>query len=137
MIAPSGTDVRDGRAEIIVTDKIALTIPADRAFRGVATLVLGGIGSRLNLPYERMDDLQLAVLSILEAASADDVSMEIVAEDHRVTVAVGPLVQGSAHANGLARVLSKLVDSMESGVLDGDGGEWLSITLERTLPEIR
>lgn len=137
MIAPSGTDPRDGRAEIIVNDKIALTIPADREFRGVATLVLGGIGSRLNLPYERMDDLQLAVLSVLEAASTDEVSMEIVAEDHRVTVAIGPLVRGSAHANGLVRVLSKLVDSMESGVRDGDGGEWLSITLERALPETR
>ena len=40
-----------------VTDMISLTIPTATRFRGVATLVLGGIGSRLDLPYERVDDL--------------------------------------------------------------------------------
>ena len=43
-----------------VKDTIVLTIPTDSAYRGVASLVLGGIGTRLDLPYERMDDLQLA-----------------------------------------------------------------------------
>ena len=43
--------------EVDMTDRIVLTIPAGARFRGVATLVLGGIGGRMDLPYERMDDL--------------------------------------------------------------------------------
>jgi hypothetical protein len=38
--------------------------------RGVATLVLGGDRSRLDLPHERVDELQLAVLSVLDAGGA-------------------------------------------------------------------
>ena len=54
-------------AEVDVSDRIVLTVPAGARFRSVATLVLGGIGGRADLPYERMDDLQLAVLSILDS----------------------------------------------------------------------
>ena len=60
-----------------MTDTILLTFPSKSSFRGVPSLVLGGVGSRLNLPFERMDDLQLAVLSMLDASSGDDASVEI------------------------------------------------------------
>ena len=46
-------------------DTITLTIPAERRFLGVVNLVLGGLGSRLDLSFERVDDLQLAVDSVL------------------------------------------------------------------------
>ena len=55
-------------AVVPVTDRIVLTMPTDVRLRSVATLVLGGVGSRLDLPFEKTDDLQLAVLSALEAA---------------------------------------------------------------------
>jgi hypothetical protein len=113
-----------------VTEKIVLTIPSERRFRGVATLVLGGVGSRLNLPYERMDDLQLALLSILDAVGGNEVSIEVKAEDRHVAVSVGPLAQGSGDDEGLARVLSKLVDGVELGRRDR-GAEWLTLTLVR------
>ena len=113
-----------------MTEKIVLTIPSERRFRGVATLVLGGVGSRLNLPYERMDDLQLALLSILDAAGGNEVSIEVEAEDRHVAVSVGPLVQGSGDDDGLDRVLSKLVDGVERGRRDS-GAEWLTLMLAR------
>jgi hypothetical protein len=113
-----------------VTERIVLTIPSERRFRGVATLVLGGVGSRLNLPYERMDDLQLALLSILDAVGGNEVSIEVKAEDRHVAVSVGPLAQGSGDDEGLARVLSKLVDGVEPGRRDS-GAEWLTLTLAR------
>ena len=69
-----------------VNDTIVLTIPTDSACRGVASLVLGGLGSRLDLRYERMDDLQLAVLSMLDASRDDDASVEIHVEDGHVAV---------------------------------------------------
>jgi hypothetical protein len=120
----------DERVETQVTEKIVLTIPSERRFRGVATLVLGGVGSRLNLPYERMDDLQLALLSALDAVDGNEASIEVEAEDRHVAVSVGPLTQGSGHDEGLAGLLSKLVDGVEHGYRES-GAEWLTLVLAR------
>jgi len=107
-----------------------MTIPADARFRGVATLVLGGVGSRLDLPFERMDDLQLALLSILDAAGGDELSIEVAADDDGgVAVSVGPLAPGSAHDPGLELVLSRLSDGVEPS--SRDGAEWLTVRLAR------
>ena len=70
-------------AEVDVSDRIVLTVPAGARFRSVATLVLGGIGGRADLPYERMDDLQLAVLSILDSTDGDAVTLEVESDDER------------------------------------------------------
>ncbi|CAN5819403.1 MAG: hypothetical protein H0W35_02505 [Actinobacteria bacterium] len=113
-----------------MSDLISLTIPAQAHYTGVASLVLGGIGSRLDLSYERMDDLQLAVLSVLEAVGAEDeVTVEVTAEDERVSVSLGPLASGSGSDEGLARVLDPLVDSFES--VQRDRREWLELQLSR------
>jgi hypothetical protein len=110
-----------------MTDTIYLTIPTDARFQGVATLVLGGIGSRADLPYDRMDELQLAVLSVLEAGKGPDVSMQVDAGAESLTVSLGPLVDGSGEDEGLARVLARLVDDVATERRDGE--EWLSLRL--------
>jgi hypothetical protein len=112
-----------------VTDTILLTFPAEAAFRGVPGLVLGGVGSRLDLPFERTDDLQLAVLSMLEAAAGDQVSVEIRADDDRVAVSVGPLQPGSDGDSGLELVLGRLTDGFEAGRRDED--VWLTVFVAR------
>lgn len=112
-----------------VNDTIVLTIPTSPAFRGVASLVLGGVGSRLELPYERMDDLQLAVLSMLDASRGEEASVEIHAEDGRVAVSVGPLRTGAESDAGLALVLTRLTDGVEATPRDGDS--WLTVFVER------
>jgi hypothetical protein len=112
-----------------MTDQISLTIPSRTPYTGVATLVLGGIGSRLDLSYERMDDLQLAVVSVLEARGDDEVTVEVEAAKERVSVSVGPLVEGSGSDRALARVLDPLVDSVEA--VRRDGREWLLLQLDR------
>jgi hypothetical protein len=112
-----------------MTDQISLTIPSRTPYTGVATLVLGGIGSRLDLSYERMDDLQLAVVSVLEARGDDEVTVEVEAAKERVSVSVGPLVEGSGLDRALARVLDPLVDSVEA--VRRDGREWLLLQLDR------
>jgi hypothetical protein len=109
------------------TESFVLTIPTATRFQGVATLVLGGIGTRLDLPYERMDDLQLAVLSLLAAGADDDISVEVDAGEGAMSVSVGPLAVGSASDEGLARVLGRLADSVEP--VQRDGKEWLTIRL--------
>lgn len=112
-----------------MTDTILLTFPSRQTFRGVPSLVLGGVGSRLDLPYERMDDLQLAVLSMLDASAADEATVEIRADEERVAVSVGPLraeVDGDA---GLALVLDRLTDGVEPSRRGED--LWLTVFLAR------
>ena len=54
-------------------DKITLTLPAERDFHRVAHLVLGGLAVRLNLTFEHLEDLQLALDGLLDHQSEEDV----------------------------------------------------------------
>jgi hypothetical protein len=114
------------------TDRITLTIPADGRFRAVSTLVLGGIGTRLDLPYERMDDLQLAVLSLLDAVEGEEAIVDVDAGDGTVAITVGPLRPGASEDAGLERVVSRLVDELDPATRDGS--EWMTVRLRRTAP---
>ena len=118
-----------GMAGLLVKDRIVLAIPTEARFRSVATLVLGGIGSRADLPYERMDDLQLAVLSALDAADQAEVTLEVDADENGVSLALGPVRDGSGDDEGLGLVLSRLVDDVTHE--RRDGAEWLSLRLSR------
>ena len=112
-----------------MTDRIVLNIPTEERFRSVATLVVGGIGTRADLPYERMDDLQLAVLSVLEAADREEITLEVDADERGVRLALGPVRDGSSGDDGLALVLSRLVDDVAHE--QRDGAAWLSLGLTR------
>jgi len=117
------------RSDTLMKDTITLTIPASPAYRGVATLVLGGVGSRLDLPYERMDDLQLAVLSLLDATKGDEAAIEIYVRGSRIGVSVGPLRDGAESDDGLMLVLTRLADSVEPGRRGEDA--WMTVYVER------
>jgi hypothetical protein len=112
-----------------MTDTIQLTFPTGASFRGVPSLVLGGVGSRLDLPFERMDDLQLAVLSMLEACAGHEATVEIEADDEQVAVSVGPLRDGADGDQGLALVLRRLTDGVDAGRRGED--VWLTVLLTR------
>lgn len=117
-----------------------LTLPGSARLRGVATLVLGGVGSRLDLPYEKVDDLQLAVLSVLAAADVETITIDVGVDEDQVAVSVGPLPEGGAADPGLRRVLERLVDSVEAsrrGGVDASsrqsgGEEWITLLLARS-----
>ena len=65
-------------------DEIVLTIPRERRFYGVAHLVLGGLGSRLNLTLEHLEDLQLGLDSLLaQQDGQEDVTLRIRVLDGR------------------------------------------------------
>ena len=74
-----------------------------------------------------MDELQLAVLSLLDAGVGPDVSVVVDADDSNLTVTVGPVRDGSASDTGLTTVLDRLVDGVE--VEQRDGNEWLALRL--------
>ena len=114
-------------------EAIELTLPAGREWHAVARLVLGGVADRMNLSFEDLDDLQLAVERLLvEAASQDTVRMRIDVVDHGVRVGVGPLaertladaLQGPDAAPGeltLRRILQTVVDSFGVEELEEGG----------------
>jgi hypothetical protein len=110
-----------------VADRIVLTIPTAHGYRAVASLVLGGIGSRLELPFERMDDVQLAVLSLLDSAVEDTVTLEVDAQPELFAVSIGPLQEGVGGDRSLANVLDRLVETTEE--LRRDGRSWLRLQL--------
>ena len=118
-----------------MTDEITLTIPRDRALYGVAHLVLGGLGIRLNLTIEHLEDLQLAVDAVLERVRAvEQVTMRVSVGEGTIETAIGPMrdgVRAELEADGgddvgLRRILDALVDEVE--LTERDGNEWLKLS---------
>jgi hypothetical protein len=106
-------------------DEITLTLPHEREFHRVAHLVLGGLAVRLGLTIETLEDLQLALSTILDRAKGDGeltVSMSLV--DGTLKTSVGP-VDLSGELDGedddgtlnLRRILWAVVDDVQ---VDGD-----------------
>jgi hypothetical protein len=119
-------------------DEITLTVPAERRFLGVVNLVVGGLGSRLDLPYEQVDDLQLAVDSVLshgDQAGGSELVVEMQVGEQRLVLRVGPLADGSSGDPGLQRVLTPLVQSAVP--LERDGRDWLELQLQRRAIEVQ
>jgi hypothetical protein len=115
-------------------DEIQLRLPADEAFHRVAHLVLGGLAVRLNLTFEHLEDLELALDALLERAQTDDgVSLRVRMLDGELRTTVGPfssvgaeLEDGSGDKLTLSRILSTVCDSYE--VAERDGAEWVELT---------
>jgi anti-sigma regulatory factor (Ser/Thr protein kinase) len=125
------------------SDSITLSIPQSPPFHGVARLVVGGLAARLDLSYEHLEDLQLALASVLENDDylvEPSVTVRLSVEAGSVGMEIGPvqprlradLEPGGDAEDGLPirRLLSTLVDEI---ALEGEGGEeWLR--LEKHVP---
>ena len=75
-------------------DEISLTLPADDAFRRVAHLVLGGLAVRLELTYENLEDIELALDTLLERSGdggKGDVTVRVRVEGDQLRTVVGPV----------------------------------------------
>ncbi len=113
--------------------RVELVTPAGRSWEPVIRLVLGGIANRLDLRFEELDDLQLAVERLLvEAGPPDVVRMSFEVTSGGVRTTVGPLqetviaraLQGPEPEPGelnLRRILETVVDSFGVEVAS-DGG---------------
>ena len=96
-----------------MTDVVSITVPAAPGWSGVVELVLAGLGARLDLPYDRIDELQLATTAVLEDAVGPDVRVEATADADGVDIRVGPL--GAAAGDpARRRVLDALADALRS-----------------------
>jgi hypothetical protein len=115
-------------------DEIQLTLPADEAFHRVAHLVLGGLAVRLNLTFESLEDLELALDALLERTQTDDgVTLRVRVLDGELRTVIGPfasmraeLERGGGDALDLSRILSAVCDGVE--ISDRDGSEWVVLT---------
>ena len=123
-----------------MTDAVSLTVPHARAYSAVIRLVVGGFASRLDLPYDHVEDVQLALESVLTNdayAAGDAVTVDVRRGAGGLEVTVGPLDGGTLGSDlardvdegggvDLRRLLTTLVGGFE---LDHrDGADWLRMT---------
>ncbi|HEY7003700.1 MAG TPA: hypothetical protein VH281_05420 [Gaiellaceae bacterium] len=120
-----------------MTRPVELRIPNERPFHGVARLVVGGLAARHNLSYEMLEDLQLALVTVLEGESytaADVVGVELDVYEDAITMAIGPLNRDAVRADlelseknqlGLGRLLGTLVEDVE--LEEREDGDWLRL----------
>jgi hypothetical protein len=120
-----------------VTDEIRLVLPAQEDFHPVAHLVVGGLAARLELTYEQLEDLQVAVEALLGCREDDgEVSVVVTVEPDIVRATIGPFqaqalvgLASDAGEFGLRRVLDTVTDSVQ--VEERDGGAWVALTKAR------
>ena len=123
-------------------DRIELTTPIGRDWEAVIRMILGGIADRLDLGFDELDDLQLAVERLLaEGDPQDPVTLSFELLERGVRTRVGPLrdsalataLQGPPPGPGeltLPRILSTVVDSY--GVESAENGR-LVVRLEKAV----
>ena len=118
-------------------DEIRLTLPADRDFFRVAHLVLGGLAVRLNLTFESLEDLQLALDGLLEREPGHgEVTVCVTVKAGVIETLVGPisdhaglsaeLERGPGDGVTLRRILDAVVDDV--ALEPRDGGHWVRVT---------
>ena len=113
-----------------MSDEITLTIPRERDFLSVAHLVLGGVGVRLNLTYEVLEDLQLAGRDSRARPGARRRDDRVACRHEHDRGRSRPLRDGvraelareGGEEVGLRRILDTLVDSV--AVETRDGASW-------------
>ncbi|HEY1365595.1 MAG TPA: hypothetical protein VGF23_00705 [Gaiellaceae bacterium] len=113
-------------------DEIVLTLPAEEDFRRVAHLVLGGLAARIDLTYEHLEDLKLALDGLLERRGDDgDVTVVVRLEDDALAASVGPFAPEMLHELhedqpfGLRRVLDTVCDGFE--LSERGDGSWVDL----------
>jgi len=120
----------------VTPDEITLTIPRDRALYSVAHLVLSGLGIRLNLTIEHLEDLELAVDAVLERSREEEenVTIAVSVSEGQLETLIGPMRDGvcaelaapEGEDVGLRRILDVLVDEVE--LTERDGEDWLKLS---------
>jgi hypothetical protein len=117
------------------SDEITLHLPRERPFFGVAHLVVGGLAVRLNLSFEQLEDLQVAIGELLEQHETErEITVSVRVEGETIHALVGPfdatlereLARDSGESVGLRRVLETVVDGVE--VTERDGEPWVELT---------
>lgn len=109
-------------------DHVVVEFPAAAGYRGVGRLVLGGLSSRFELPVDRVEELLLALESLItQELAADVVRMETSAGASALRTRVGPFASSQLSDDSVARVLRPLVDDVSEQ--DGPDGYWVELAV--------
>jgi len=117
-----------------VTDVVTLQLPREREFFGVAHLVIGGLGARLDLTYDVLEDMTTAIDELLNRrVSGTDVTLTMRIDDSTISATLGPFgtevadeLRATDTGLGLRRVLETTVDEVD--VSERDGAQWVELT---------
>jgi len=116
-----------------VTDVVTLQLPRERDFFGVAHLVLGGLGARLDLTYDVLEEMTTAIDELLNRReAAEDVTLTVKIEEDALVATVGPFggevadeLRATDPGLSLRRVLETSVDEVD--VSERDGTRWVEL----------
>lgn len=122
----------------MTTDEIRLVIPAEEDFRPIVHLVTGGLASRLDVTYDDLEDIQVAVEAVLALRDDDgDLTVALSAEPGVVRAEIGPFepeaLRPSDTSDGgldLQRVLETVCDTHEFE--SRRDGTWVELTKKTT-----
>jgi anti-sigma regulatory factor (Ser/Thr protein kinase) len=125
----------------VSADQITLTLPRERPFFGVAHLVLGGLAVRLDLSYDELEDLQVALAELLRRRENEgEITLVVRVSDQELEASIGPfdasfvdeLREDAGQGVGLRRVLDTVVDDVE--VTEREGQPWVALrkSIQRT-----
>jgi anti-sigma regulatory factor (Ser/Thr protein kinase) len=128
-----------------MSDTVSLSFPRDSRYYAVARLVVGGMAAPLEMSYDALDDLQLAISSLLDHedlaldgdGSTGDVRLRLEVDESQLVAALGSFASGSLDRAfersaqqggemGLRRLLDTIVDDVR--VTDDSDGEWITLT---------
>jgi anti-sigma regulatory factor (Ser/Thr protein kinase) len=118
----------------VSADQITLTLPRERPFFAVAHLVVGGLAARLNLSYDQLEDLNVALEELLDHRDpTNEVTLVVRVSDELLEASVGPFdasfvaeLEHEVRAEvGVRRVLETVVDDVQ--VTERDGRPWVAV----------
>ena len=118
-----------------MADEITLTVPREKPFYRVAHLVLGGLAVRLDLTFDTLEDLQVALAGLLsrEDTGDGDVTVAVRVLPDALLAAIGPFEadvlqrEWDSDADfGLRRILETVCDGVQ--VTDRNGGRYVELT---------
>jgi hypothetical protein len=117
----------------VTVDEIRLTLPRERPYHRIAHLVLGGLAVRLDLTFDTLEDMQVALGELLERYEGEaDLQLILRVFPDAIETTVGPfdgeLLRGEMdreEAVGLRRVLETVVDSVR--IDERGGAHWVEL----------
>jgi hypothetical protein len=118
-----------------VADEITLTVPRERPFYRVAHLVLGGLAVRLDLTFDTLEDLQIALAGLLSREHEGDgsLTMSLRVLPDALQASIGPFEDSALRDEwdsdqelSLRRILATVVDHAE--IAHRDGAQWVELT---------